>query len=69
MSNTWQVTWRCDGCGELAPGEFGAGSCASHKPRDWFARKDSDGVQVACSRRCIDTIATKSGKTSVVLPI
>jgi hypothetical protein len=58
----------CDGCGKREP--------AGHnqhgdwfKPRSWFQRSDKDGIQVACCRSCIDKIAEKTGKTSVVLPI
>ena len=47
----WDVmtVWRCDGCGETATGE--------HKPHSWFSREDTDGVQVACSRWCIEKVA------------
>jgi hypothetical protein len=57
----------CDGCGKREPME----SNGMHwfKPRDWFERHDGDGTQTACSRECIDKIAAKTGKTSVVLPI
>ncbi len=39
------------------------------KPSSWFERGDKDGAQTACSRECIETIAAKTGKTGVVLPI
>lgn len=57
----------CDGCGKREAGSF-----AGHnwwKPIHWFERADEDGAQTACSRECIDKIAAKTGKTSVVLPI
>jgi hypothetical protein len=57
----------CDGCGKEEQGEHGRGSW--FKPRVWFERSDDDGIQTACSRACIETIAKKTGKTSVVLPI
>ena len=57
----------CDGCGKEEAGEFVAQSWI--KPRDWYQRSDGDGSQVACSRQCIDTVASKTGKTRVVLPI
>jgi len=57
----------CDGCGKEAPGS--AYNHNWHKPNSWFERSDGDGIQTACSRECIDKIAEKSGKTSVVLPI
>lgn len=58
----------CDGCGERQP--MVAGRDGNwHKPRSWFERSDEDGIQTACSRECIQKIAEKSGKTSVVLPI
>jgi hypothetical protein len=40
-----------------------------HKPSHWFERSDKDGIQTACCRPCIDKIASKTGKTSVVLPV
>jgi hypothetical protein len=57
----------CDGCGKRAKGN----EAGDHyiKPYDWYQRSDKDGIQLACSRPCIDRIAEKSGKTSVVLPI
>lgn len=47
----------CDGCGNW------------FKPSKWFERSDDDGIQSACSRECIEKIADKSGKTSVIIPI
>ncbi len=65
-----QCWFECQGCGKRAPGEFFAhGDHNWHKPRSWFERSDDDGAQTACSRACIDSIASKTGKTSVVLPI
>lgn len=64
----WRCEFICQGCGKRANGENGAG-CDFHKPHAWYARKDGDGVQVACSRECIDRIAGASGKTRVVLPL
>lgn len=63
-----KVVFECDGCGVKCEGEFGRGGEA-FKPRHWYQRSDESGVQMACSRPCIDKIAAKSGKTSVVLPI
>jgi hypothetical protein len=62
------VEFICDGCGKRSLG------CATRsgdwlKPPDWYQRTDDDGTQVACSRRCIDIIAEKTGKTNVVLPV
>lgn len=57
----------CDGCGRRAPAERGPGNW--FKPRLWFQRSDDDGIQVACSRECIDKIAKASGKTRVVIPL
>jgi hypothetical protein len=57
----------CDGCGEEEMGEHANGNW--FKPRDWYVRSDKDGPQVACSRRCIETVASRSGKTGCVLPI
>lgn len=58
----------CDGCGKRAPmvqGRLGSW----HKPSVWYERSDEDGIQTACSRKCIDLIAEKTGKSSCVLPI
>ena len=63
-----KVMFYCDGCGVKGRGINGRG-CEYHKPSAWFARKDKDGVQLACSRECIDRIAKKTKKTSVVLPV
>lgn len=52
--------WICGGCGISAYGEI--------KPYDWYIRSDEDGEQIACSRPCIEIIAKKTGKTSVVAP-
>lgn len=57
----------CDGCGKECSGEYFNHSW--HKPPSWYERSDADGVQTACSRECIEKIAKKTGKTSVVLPI
>ena len=57
----------CDGCGKQEP-MFHNGQ-TWHKPNLWFQRSDQDGVQLVCSRECIDIVAAKSGKTRVVLPI
>lgn len=63
-----QCVFRCDGCGKREPGTHGRlGDW--HKPSHWYQRGDEDGMQLACSRDCIDRIAAKSGKTGVVLPI
>lgn len=61
------VIYSCDGCGRIGEGEVYNGDV--HKPRNWFIRGDDDGVQISCSRACIDKISAKTGKTSVVLPI
>lgn len=55
-----QRTFTCDGCGKTHTGEM--------KPWDWYVRMDDDGEQFACSRKCIETTAEKTGKTRVVLP-
>lgn len=62
------VKFICDGCGQEAA------ACVNQlgdpfKPHNWFSRSDKDGRQDACCRECIDRVATKSGKTGVVLPI
>lgn len=57
----------CDGCGKRAP--MYCNGQAWFKPSAWYERTDKDGTQTACCRECIATIAEKSGKTDVVLPI
>lgn len=53
----------CDGCGKDSGRTQQEG-----KPDLWYSRKDEDGIQIACSRECIDIIAAKTGKTRVILP-
>lgn len=58
---------KCDGCGKEAQMEE-----ATHqffKPRHWYQRSDDGGIQVACSRQCIEHVAAESGKTRLVLPV
>jgi hypothetical protein len=55
----------CDGCGKRQSASFNGDWM---KPHSWFQRADKDGVQDACSRECIEKIAKKTNKTSVVLP-
>ena len=57
----------CDGCGKEQPMIAVNGRWV--KPRDWYERSDEEGTQTACSRKCVDKIAEKSGKTSVILPL
>lgn len=65
-----QAMIRCDGCGKVQPMVFYAqGDRNFHKPDSWFMRCDEEGAQIACSRQCIDTVAKKTGKTAVVIPI
>lgn len=58
----------CDGCGKRAPMEHGVNG-TWHKPRSWYERSDEDGIQTACCRECIEKVAEKTGKSSLVLPI
>lgn len=56
-------TLRCHGCGA------DSGRTAEQgKPAVWYERRDADGPQLACSRACIDIIATATGKPRAVLP-
>jgi hypothetical protein len=57
----------CDGCGKRAPMDWAHGNW--FKPDLWYQRSDKDGIQTACSRKCIERIAQATGKTGVVLPI
>lgn len=57
----------CDGCGKEAPADTNQRDWL--KPREWYQRADSEGVQDACSRRCIELVAAKTGKTDLVVPI
>lgn len=54
---------KCDGCGKDSGRTPREG-----KPSAWYERQDRDGVQRACSRACIDTVAKATGKTRSVLP-
>jgi len=58
----------CDGCGKRAVMIASQDGCW-YKPASWYERSDRNGIQTACSRKCIDKIAEKTGKTDVVLPI
>jgi len=64
----WPCEFTCMGCGKKAAGYYGRNG-GWFKPHSWFERSDDDGPQTVCSRECIDKVATKSGKTRVVLPI
>lgn len=57
----------CDGCGKRTKAVEGKDG-NYHKPSSWFQRSDDDGIQLACSRKCIEVIATKTNKTACVLP-
>lgn len=57
----------CDGCGKRQKADHNGHNW--FKPSSWFERSDEDGIQTACSRSCIETIAKGTGKTGVVLPI
>lgn len=57
----------CDGCLTRMPALDNGRDYI--KPDGWYKRADKDGIQVACSRECIEKIAEKTGKTSVVLPV
>ena len=51
------VEFTCMGCGRRAHGEFY--NHHFYKPHDWFEREDKDGVQLACSRKCIAAISQR----------
>lgn len=57
----------CDGCGKRETADHNGRNFL--KPRDWYQRSDKDGIQVACSRECVEKVAEKSGKTGIVLPV
>lgn len=59
--------FECDNCGkrqQVTPWPGGW-----FKPDHWYERSDKDGTQTVCSRKCIEELAAKTGKTNVVLPI
>ncbi len=58
----------CDGCGKREKMIHGADG-NFHKPHNWFQRNDEDGIQVACSRECVEIISKNTGKPSIILPI
>lgn len=64
-----RVIFFCDYCEAQAEGEWYGSPPSAHKPRHWFQRSDKDGVQVVCSRTCIDLLAEKTGKTNIVVPM
>lgn len=68
MADNGKVEFICGGCGKREAGYFDRMGNA-HKPHVWYQRSDDDGTQMACSRSCIDTIASVSSKTSCVIPI
>lgn len=57
----------CDGCGKREPMIHGNDGLF-HKPSKWFSRSDDDGIQIACSRECIDKVAKETGKSRSILP-
>ncbi len=60
----------CDGCGKEEQGIFFPDNPHDwHKPEKWFQRSDESGPQDCCSRKCIEIVAAKTGKSSVVLPL
>lgn len=64
-----KCVFKCDGCGKEGDGVFYRGDHAWHKPESWFTRDDAEGVQIACSRKCIDQIAGDTHVTRGILPI
>jgi len=65
------VLWVCDGCGKHQLGvTYKDGAPGWHKPQEWFSKQDPEkGPLEACSRKCIETVAQKTGTSSAVLPI
>ena len=61
------VEYICDGCGKREKAIKNVHNWLL--PYNWYERSDKDGIQTACSRECIERVATLSGKTSLVLPI
>lgn len=59
----------CDGCGKEQAAVPVPETGLWIKPHSWYERSDDDGIQTACCRECIEKIAEKTGKTSVVFPI
>jgi len=56
----------CDGCGKEAPAISNGHNW--FKPELWFERSDEDGIQTVCSRKCIEVVSKKTGKTNLVGP-
>lgn len=54
---------KCDGCGADS-----GRTPAEGKPSVWYARTRGGATQHACSRACIDLIATATGTDRIVLP-
>jgi hypothetical protein len=57
----------CDGCGKRTMADYNGRDY--FKPPSWYARSDEEGQQDACCRECIEKVAKKTGKTSLVLPV
>ena len=62
------VEYICDGCEKREDAVVASGTHGWAKPPKWYQRRDEDGPQDACSRKCIETIAEKTGKNAMVLP-
>jgi len=56
----------CDGCGKEASATNNGQNW--FKPNSWFERSDKDGIQTVCSRKCIEKVSKKTGKTHLVAP-
>ena len=63
------IEYICDGCGKREKADKAFNGQAI-KPKDWYMRIDENlGELHACSRKCIDAIAEKTGTHSIVFPI
>lgn len=60
------MTATCDGCGRQDAARMAKDEWL--KPEGWYQRSDEDGIQIACSRKCIEDVAKKTGKTNAGLP-
>ena len=64
----FQVTFKCDGCGQLGEARIQR-SGTILRPKDWFDRMDEKGYQIACSRECVASVAAATGRPAAILPV
>ena len=59
-----RVIFVCGGCEKQAEGTFGSRG-EGIKPAGWFSVRDRDGVFIACSYACVQTVSLRTGKPAL----